>query len=260
MKKVSILVLLFCYKASAQNGLADHMMYDCAYATTFNQLFEQGQRPKKFESELITAHDKSVFFTLPTKETYADDESDEDSRNLFFKEDTLFKIIKFTDVNLLLFNDKAFSKKEKQYTDTLYPMQWELGSEKKLIDSLQCYKATTFFKGRNYIAWYCPAISIPNGPWKLGGLPGLIIEAYDENKDLHFFLKSFKIIGYSAILEKIEKPRDFELISSYPDYVKNGIAFLKRMREQLGSESEGNCLDCHNSTKIELHNWENVIH
>ena len=197
------------------------------------------------------------FFTVPKKGYSADEDPDE--QHVFLPEDTLFKITKFVDSNFLVFTDKMFSKKPKQYTDTLYPMQWHLESDKKIIDTLECYKATTFFKGRNYIAWYCPAISIPNGPWKLGGLPGLIIEAYDENRDMRFLLSHLKVVLSSQILDKVLRPPDFNKIYTYPQYVRNGLAFLKRMKEQIRTQSEGNCLDCHTNTKVELHNWENVI-
>jgi len=49
-----------------------------------------------------------------------------------------------------------------------------------------CQKAEGDFRGRHYIAWFSNKILIPDGPWKLCGLPGLILEAYDEKKTVYF--------------------------------------------------------------------------
>lgn len=42
------------------------------------------------------------------------------------------------------------------------------------------------FKGRTWIAWYTEDIPIDNGPWKLSGLPGLILKAHDSENDYGF--------------------------------------------------------------------------
>lgn len=60
-------------------------------------------------------------------------------------------------------------------------INWELDTEiTKKIDSYTCYKATANFRGRNYTAWYALEYPIQLGPWKFNGLPGLIMEIYDD--------------------------------------------------------------------------------
>ena len=48
------------------------------------------------------------------------------------------------------------------------------------------------FRGRLYTAWYYPDIPLPIGPWKLQGLPGIILEAYDAEA---FFHAVFQAVG-----------------------------------------------------------------
>ncbi|MDL2257346.1 GLPGLI family protein [Bacteroidales bacterium OttesenSCG-928-I14] len=36
------------------------------------------------------------------------------------------------------------------------------------------------------MAWFAPGIPIPNGPWKFGGLPGLILKLYDTDENFIF--------------------------------------------------------------------------
>ena len=40
-----------------------------------------------------------------------------------------------------------------------------------------CHKATAKFRGRTWTVWYSEDIPLSIGPWKLGGLPGLILKA-----------------------------------------------------------------------------------
>lgn len=69
-------------------------------------------------------------------------------------------------------------------------INWKIENETKKIGSFTCKKATGFFRGRNYTAWFTPEIALPFGPWKLNGLPGLVLEAYDANKFVYWYFKS----------------------------------------------------------------------
>ena len=42
------------------------------------------------------------------------------------------------------------------------------------------------FKGRTWTAWFAADIPLDNGPWKLCGLPGLILRAYDAKQQYIF--------------------------------------------------------------------------
>jgi GLPGLI family protein len=71
-------------------------------------------------------------------------------------------------------------------------MNWKIEKETKKIGSLLCKKATTTFRGRTYTAWFAPDIALPYGPWKLNGLPGLIVEAYDTDKYVFWYFKNME--------------------------------------------------------------------
>ncbi len=63
---------------------------------------------------------------------------------------------------------------------------WKLEEDTAGILSYTCRKAVCEFKGRKWTAWYAPEIPISEGPWKLYGLPGLILKAEDEAKHYSF--------------------------------------------------------------------------
>ena len=66
-----------------------------------------------------------------------------------------------------------------RYTELWPSMQWTLKDEKQTICGYQCQKATCHWRGRDYVAWFTSAIPLKSGPWKFGGLPGLIMKIYD---------------------------------------------------------------------------------
>ena len=66
-----------------------------------------------------------------------------------------------------------------RYTEPWPSMQWTLGNEKQSICGYQCQKATCHWRGRDYEAWFTSQIPLKSGPWKFGGLPGLIMKIHD---------------------------------------------------------------------------------
>lgn len=72
-------------------------------------------------------------------------------------------------------------------------MDWKITTEKKDIGGYECIKANANFAGRVWVAWFTPEIPISLGPWKLGGLPGLILEARDSKLDFIYKLNELKI-------------------------------------------------------------------
>jgi GLPGLI family protein len=63
---------------------------------------------------------------------------------------------------------------------------WKITKDTTSFSGLKCQKATAHYKGRNWIAWFAPEMPFQTGPWKLSGLPGLIIEAHDEKNEVKF--------------------------------------------------------------------------
>ncbi|RYG12431.1 MAG: GLPGLI family protein, partial [Chitinophagaceae bacterium] len=67
-------------------------------------------------------------------------------------------------------------------------IKWKITKDTATISGIKSQKAITYFKGRNWVVWYAPEMPFQSGPWKLNGLPGLIIEAHDDKKEVIFAL------------------------------------------------------------------------
>lgn len=78
------------------------------------------------------------------------------------------------------------------FTEETPQQTWEMQDSTKQVLGYTCQLATTRFRGRLWYAWFTPDIPIDNGPWKLGGLPGLIVEAYDSQNYFHYTLKGIR--------------------------------------------------------------------
>jgi GLPGLI family protein len=71
-------------------------------------------------------------------------------------------------------------------TESKPNFKWAIIDSTKIICGYTCQLATTYFRGRNYEAWFTTEIPVSDGPWKLAGLPGLILEAYDTENHYHY--------------------------------------------------------------------------
>lgn len=72
-------------------------------------------------------------------------------------------------------------------TESLEQPQWDIIADStKQILNYACQMARCKFKGRTWTAWFAADIPLDNGPWKLCGLPGLILRAYDSKQQYIF--------------------------------------------------------------------------
>jgi GLPGLI family protein len=73
-----------------------------------------------------------------------------------------------------------------RYEEDKLFFNWVIQSDRKMIMTYLCQKVSTEFRGRKYEAWFTTSIPIPEGPYKFGGLPGLILELMDDQQHFVF--------------------------------------------------------------------------
>lgn len=84
-----------------------------------------------------------------------------------------------------------YLKNTYMYTESNPKPMWTLLPETMTILGYTCQKASTQYHGRVWYAWFTIEIPIQSGPWKLKGLPGLILRA--EDSDRYFIFEATEI-------------------------------------------------------------------
>lgn len=85
-----------------------------------------------------------------------------------------------------------------RYEEDMPSLDWELTDSVTTVLGYECQGARCKFRGREWTVFYTEDIPLMDGPWKLHGLPGLIMKASDENG--HY---TFECIG---IKSKADRP------------------------------------------------------
>lgn len=115
------------------------------------------------------------------------------------------------------------------YTDSLDAQSWTIENDTKIIMNYECKKASCYYHGRKWIAWFASDIPLSNGPWKLGSLPGLIMEAYDIQDNHHFIINGVRII-HNGDLVNAKK------IGKYKNTKRKTFLYTKRKYIEHGTD------------------------
>jgi GLPGLI family protein len=135
------------------------------------------QKLLKFDS--LTKINKLVTFSFPLQQI------------------TKRKINDYENENFVYLEDKYYS------FSSLDEMKWEISNSVKNFNTYKLQKAETKWGGRNWIAWFCSEIPIPEGPYKFRGLPGLIMELKDTKNNFIYSLISLKKVDYEYNTDNI---------------------------------------------------------
>lgn len=110
------------------------------------------------------------------------------------------------------FLDIAYMNNYRISEKTVTP-DWSIDSDTCTILGYHCTKAETDFKGRHWTVWYTDDIPLDYGPWKLIGLPGLILKAEDSQRQFTFVAEGLEQIGGKEDITLIEGYKKYEPVT-----------------------------------------------
>jgi GLPGLI family protein len=228
MKKILLSMLL---AASAVNVFAqkDSTVLSVTYQTTF-QRFEEDDSVSKDLSRLDIGVRSSQFISVVSEWFMKNREQ------LAAKEQR----IKSPYVGYSIFMNTAYKNMPEQGIVSVIHMpgwvtvrdsvanlfEWNLVEGDSTICNYPCRKATTTFRGRDWTVWYTLDIPYNDGPWRFGGLPGLILSAKESEG----------IFSFNAIGIENGDGHSFE----FPAYKNKKVVTPKRAEELCILEGEDN--------------------
>lgn len=116
------------------------------------------------------------------------------------------------------------------YSDSLDAQSWTIEDSIKIIMNYECRRASCYYHGRKWIAWFASDIPLSNGPWKLGGLPGLIMEAHDLYDNHHFIINGLQIMHNGDLVNakkfgKYKNTKRKAFLSAKRKYIEQGLNY-----------------------------------
>ena len=106
--------------------------------------------------------------------------------------------------------------------DVVIP-EWTMYEDSTItVLGMECKKATTNFRGRYWEVWYTEEIPISQGPWKLCGLPGMILKANSPK---------FMLIEAISIKNKNLEPVTFYNYLNYKYAPIDRMEYLKKVHK-----------------------------
>lgn len=177
MKKILFFLLFFYVKLFSQESLK----------LTYS-LLNDTEIPNMLEAYLIIDNKNSKYYFKQDYSTLKSVNNDSEKFKSFTKvskkDIDKYIIYELNTVHELKLLGNVYVK----VIDSLSSQNWIISDEVKKIDNYNVTKATCFFRGRKWEAWFCQDFPFPYGPWKFRGLPGLIIQVNDDNKRYNYNL------------------------------------------------------------------------
>jgi GLPGLI family protein len=134
-------------------------------------------------------------------------------------------------------------------SDTFGNISWKLLPERSRIGTYEVLKASCHYRGRDYEAWYAPDIPISSGPYKFGGLPGLILEVRSTDKRLDFRFNGIEMsknINYDMHRPQV----GLDLNMSFKDFMNNERIFHRQL--ESNAKARGREMTISEMESIEL--------
>ncbi len=167
------------------------------------------------------------------------------------RQDGSYYVVKSFDQNRLGYYDTVGMDRLAS-EEEIPQIDWEISDSTGNILGYECILASADLYGRRWNVWFTTDIPVQNGPWKLSGLPGLILDAETADGLYRFsatgLQQTAKPIGDVYLAERYEKVSRKELLKAKRAFFDNPLgninAQLSSKDMKLSAQDEnGNLID-----------------
>lgn len=158
------------------------------YSQTYRFIYDiefKAKEAKEYKKDLVVTDVNRKNIKSYSYEYLVYDSINKSQKSIYFAnpvfEDRIIKNIETnTTVNFENFLENSYSY------ETHDEITWNVLKDSKKIGSFTAQKATANFGGRHWTAWFTEEMPFQHGPYKFGGLPGLILELKDDDNEFIF--------------------------------------------------------------------------
>jgi GLPGLI family protein len=241
------MLLSIVYNLSSQNKTITKV----TYTTTLDLDINVSNK-----SELIFNNIKSYYI-----EGEYNRKSNETLLNLDSNNNIFHKIYYYNLLNDSIYTKDKLENKIVLVSEKAIKIPWIIDYSQEIeILGFKCNKAEGTFRGRVYTVWFTNDIPVKFGPWKLQGLPGLILEVKDNMKQVEF--KAEKIEYKIEKLNLIPKNNNYqklnlkEYVTKIQDDIKSEV---QRIISKLPRNSKVKNLNYKKYKGLELeYEWDKI--
>ena len=115
-------------------------------------------------------------------------------------------------------------------------LNWKILPETTKIGEYKVQKAETDFAGRKWTAWFTTDLPYQDGPYKFGGLPGLIVKVEDDKGEYSFdLMKNYKIADFPAINQfgNTIKVKRADYVKQQKKFIEDPMSFMSQGGGQI---------------------------
>lgn len=114
-----------------------------------------------------------------------------------------------------------------RYAEPMGEIAWDIDEDTvQTLLGLDCIMAETYFHGRHWKVWFAPEVPVSDGPWKLYGLPGIILNAVaDDGND--FIIEAIEVgttqqdVPDVYSVDNYERGERKQILSDHEYYINN---------------------------------------
>ena len=143
--------------------------------------------------------------------------------------DGSYYVVKSATDNKFYYYDKVGTERF-CYEEDIPQLNWAVGDSTRTILGYECFLASADYHGRKWIVWFSPEIPVAAGPWKLQGVPGLILEASTEDGLYRFVADGIqqteKLISPIYLANEYEKTDRVKFLKAKRGFMDNPIGSI----------------------------------